>query len=86
MMEENKFQREVLDRLVRLETKIDMQDYKTISEKVEETHAKCLQNEQEIAHNSEEIEKLNAINKWIITSVIGAVVLAVINILVKNAW
>lgn len=32
-MEDNKFEREVLDRLIRLETKIDLQDYKGLSEK-----------------------------------------------------
>ena len=86
MMEENKFQREVLDRLVRLETKIDLQDYKGLNEKVEINETRLIKHEQEITRMDKEIDKLNSINKWIITSIIGAILVAIINILIKNAW
>jgi hypothetical protein len=66
-MNDNKFQREVLDRLMRLETKIDLQDYKGISEKVDIALNKANNNE-------ERINKLEDSNKWIARLVIGAII------------
>ena len=66
-MNDNKFQREVLDRLMRLETKIDLQDYKGISEKVDIALNKSKNNE-------ERIQKLEDSNKWITRLVIGAII------------
>lgn len=66
-MNDNKFQREVLDRLMRLETKIDLQDYKGLSEKVNITLNKANNNE-------ERINKLEDSNKWITRLVIGAII------------
>lgn len=66
-MNDNKFQREVLDRLMRLETKIDLQDYKGISEKVDSALNKARNNE-------ERINKLEDSNKWITRLVIGAII------------
>lgn len=85
-MEDNKFQREVLDRLVRLETKIDLQDYKGLNERVTNLETKGKEYEQKVQTNTNEINELKSINKWIITAVIGAIVAAIINILVKGAW
>ena len=70
-MEENKFQREVLDRLMRLETKIDLQDYKGLTEKVDNASNKSESNEQRI-------QKLEDSNKWLLRLVLGAVVLGVL--------
>lgn len=66
-MNDNKFQREVLDRLMRLETKIDLQDYKGLSEKVDIALNKANNNE-------ERINKLEDSNKWITRLVIGAII------------
>ena len=66
-MNDNKFQREVLDRLMRLETKIDLQDYKGLSEKVDTALNKANNNE-------ERINKLEDSNKWIARLVIGAII------------
>lgn len=66
-MNDNKFQREVLDRLMRLETKIDLQDYKGISEKVDIALNKA-------SNNEERINKLEDSNKWITRLVIGAII------------
>lgn len=66
-MNDNKFQREVLDRLMRLETKIDLQDYKGLSEKVDTALNKANSNE-------ERINKLEDSNKWIARLVIGAII------------
>lgn len=66
-MNDNKFQREVLDRLMRLETKIDLQDYKGLSEKVDTALNKANNNEKRI-------NKLEDSNKWIARLVIGAII------------
>ena len=66
-MNDNKFQREVLDRLMRLETKIDLQDYKGLSEKVDIALNKS-------SNNEERINKLEDNNKWITRLVIGAII------------
>lgn len=70
-MEQSKFEREVLDRLMRLETKIDLQDYKGIQEKVD--------NSLNLAKSNEErISKLEDNNKWIVRLVLGAVILGIL--------
>lgn len=65
------FEREVLDRLMRLETKIDMQDYKGLSEKVEVSHNLSKSNEKRI-------EKLEDSNKWLVRLVLGALILGIL--------
>ena len=47
-MDQSKFEREVLDRLMRLETKIDLQDYKGIQEKVDNSLNLAKTNEERI--------------------------------------
>ena len=66
-MNDNKFHREVLDRLMRLETKIDLQDYKSLSEKVDTALNKSKNNEDRII-------KLEDNSKWITRLVIGAII------------
>ena len=73
-MEKNSFEREVLDRLMRLETKIDLQDYKGISEKVDNTETKCLQNERDIMEIKDKI-------KWISRTTTAAIITALIGII-----
>lgn len=75
-MDTNKFEREVLDRLIRLETKIDLQDYKGLSEKVDSALSKSKNNE-------ERIKKLEDTNGWVIKTVIGAVILALLALIIK---
>lgn len=65
------FEREVLDRLMRLETKIDMQDYKGLSEKVEVSHNLSKSNEKRI-------EKLEDSNKWLVRLVLGSLILGIL--------
>lgn len=75
-MEQSKFEREVLDRLMRLETKIDMQDYKGIQEKVD--------NSLNIAKTNEErIAKLEDTQKWLFRLVIGTIIVALLELLYK---
>jgi len=75
-MDTNKFEREVLDRLIRLETKIDLQDYKGLSEKVDNSLSRSKNNE-------ERIKKLESANSWVIKTVIGAVILALLALIIK---
>ena len=75
-MDTNKFEREVLDRLIRLETKIDLQDYKGLSEKLDNTSNRA-------ENNEERIKKLEDSSKWLIRAVIGAVISAILALVLK---
>lgn len=75
-MDTNKFEREVLDRLIRLETKIDLQDYKGLSEKVDNALNKS-------ENNEERIKKLEDSNKWVVRAVIGAILGAILALVLK---
>lgn len=70
----NTFERDVLDRLTRLETKIDMQDYKGLSEKVEITHNKADQNEKDIIEINDKL-------KWLSRTITGAIIGGIISLL-----
>lgn len=70
----NNFERDVLDRLTRLETKIDMQDYKGLSEKVEITHNKSEQNEKDIIEINDKI-------KWLSRTITGTIISGIIGII-----
>lgn len=72
-MEKNSFEREVLDRLMRLETKIDLQDYKGISEKVDNAEAKCMQNERDINDIKDKL-------KWITRTTAAAIITALVGL------
>ena len=75
-MDTNKFEREVLDRLIRLETKIDLQDYKGLSEKVDIASNKA-------ENNEERIKKLEDSTKWVVRAVVGAVLGAILALILK---
>ena len=66
------FEKEVLERLARIETKLD--DYDNIKTKVEETRAKSFSNERRI----EDIEDKT---KWLERTVIGAIITGIIGII-----
>lgn len=75
-MEQSKFEREVLDRLMRLETKIDLQDYKGIQEKVDNSLNLSKSNE-------ERISKLEDSQKWLVRLILGAIILGILGLLYK---
>jgi hypothetical protein len=75
-MDTNKFEREVLDRLIRLETKIDLQDYKGLGEKVDIALNKA-------ENNEERVKKLEDSNKWVVRAVIGAILGAILALVLK---
>ena len=70
---ENNFEREVLDRLMRLETKIDLQDYKGISEKIDNAELKCNQNERDINDIKDKL-------KWITRTTTATIITALIGV------
>lgn len=69
---EQSFEREVLDRLTRIETKIE--DYNNIKEKTEEAYVKSRANEKDIAEINDKI-------KWITRLVAGAIITGVIGVI-----
>lgn len=66
-MEEKNFEREVLDRLIRLETKLDAQDYTL----VKSTAELALNNSEQ---NKKDIEELKQSNVWLIRTIIALVI------------
>lgn len=75
-MDTNKFELEVLQRLSRLEAKIDLQDYKGLSEKVNNAINMT-------KNNDERIKKLEDTNKWIVRAIVGAILGAVLALILK---
>lgn len=76
-----KFEREVLDRLIRLEAKIDLQDYKGLSEKVESQHDSLIEDEQIIKNHEDRIKSIEDNNRWLWRTVAGALLLGALAIL-----
>ena len=74
------FEREVLDRLMRLETKIDLQDYKGLSEKVDKQHDTQLQDEVTIEDHEKRISKIEETQSWMWKTIIGAFITGTIGI------
>lgn len=68
---EKTFEREVLDRLIVLETLIKEQDYKSIQKISEEANNRSIENEKRIS-------KLEDKNTWLIRLVFGAVILGIL--------
>lgn len=68
---ESGFQREVLERLTKIETKLD--DYKEIKEKNEIAYTKAMSNEKDIIDIQDKL-------KWISRAIVGAVIVAIIGI------
>ena len=76
-----KFEREVLDRLTRLESKIDLQDYKGLSKKVDEYHEKIIKDEEITKDHEKRLAKLENNNQWLWKTVAGALLLGAMAIL-----
>lgn len=74
------FEREVLDRLMRLETKIDLQDYKGLSEKVDKQHDTQLQDEVMIEDHEKRINKIEETQSWMWKTIIGAFITGAVGI------
>lgn len=73
-MENKSFEREVLDRLIVLETLIKSQDYTTVK-KISETA------DNRSVANEKRIEKIEANNTWLWRTVMGAILLGALAII-----
>lgn len=69
---EKDFEREVLERLTKIETKLD--DYTSIREKTEEAYSLSKENDKEIEEIKEKI-------KWITRTIAGAIISGIIGII-----
>lgn len=76
-MDNIEFQQKVLERLTAIETTLKLQDYKSVSEKSNEAYELAKQNERDIT-------KMQEKNKWYYTTVVGAVILYLINFLLNH--
>jgi CRISPR/Cas system CMR subunit Cmr6 (Cas7 group RAMP superfamily) len=72
-MESKDFEREVLERLAKIETKID--DYKDTRKQAEEAYNKSVNNEKEICDIQEKL-------KWISRTIIGTIITAVVGAII----
>lgn len=70
---EKDFEREVLERLTKIETKLD--DYGNMREKTEEAYSLSKQNEKDI-------EEINEKIKWLSRTIVGALITGVIGIVI----
>ena len=73
MEKEKDFEREVLERLTKIETKLD--DYKGIKTKAEDGYSLSKANEKDIAELKEKIQ-------WITRTLVGAIITGIITLLV----
>lgn len=71
-MENSKFEREVLERLTKIETKLD--DYANIREKTEEAYTLSKENEKDISDINDKI-------KWLSRTIAGAIIAGIIGII-----
>lgn len=69
---EKTFERDVLDRLTKIETKLD--DYNSIKTKVDESHVLS-------STNKKDIEELQDKIKWLSRTIAGAIITALIGVL-----
>lgn len=80
-MDNPNFQREVLDRLIVLETLIKQQDYKSLNQKVEMQHDDILKDEEKLKNHEDRLTKIEDNNKWLWRLVIGALLTGAMAIL-----
>ena len=80
-MNEAKFQREVLDRLIVLETLLKEQDFKGLNEKVDKMNDMFIKDDQTLKNHEVRITKIEDNNKWLWRLVIGALITGAMAIL-----
>lgn len=69
---EKGFEREVLDRLTKIETKLD--DYNTMKEKTDDAHNLSIQNERDIDEIKDKI-------KWLSRTIVGGIIAGIIGLI-----
>lgn len=73
---------DIRERLVRVETKIDNQN--GIREKLDIVEGKLIENEQRSKSNADRIEKLEANNIWLWRTIAGAIITAILAVLLRG--
>ena len=68
---EKDFEKEVIERLVVLETLIKQQDYSSVKEEAEKANNRSISNEKRI-------DQLEDNNKWLVRLVLGALILGIL--------
>lgn len=69
---EKGFEREVLDRLTKIETKLD--DYNTMKEKTDDAHNLSIKNERDIDEIKDKI-------KWLSRTIVGAIIAGIVGLI-----
>lgn len=69
---EKGFEREVLDRLTKIETKLD--DYNTMKEKTDDAHNLSIQNERDINEIKNKIQ-------WLSRTIVGGIIAGIIGLI-----
>ena len=69
---EKGFEREVLDRLTKIETKLD--DYNTMKEKTDDAHNLSIQNERDIDEIKDKL-------KWLSRTIVGAIIAGIVGLI-----
>ena len=73
---ERDFEREVIERLTKLETLITQQDYAAVQREAEDANNRS-------NNNSIRIEKLEDSLKWVIRLILGALILGILAVIYK---
>lgn len=73
------FEREILDRLIKIETKID--DYVEVKKQVSDVNLKLVQLVDTQGEHGKDIQELKDRNKWLSRAIVGAVITAFISII-----
>lgn len=73
---ERDFEREVIERLTKLETLITQQDYAAVQREAEDANNRS-------NNNSTRIDKLEDSLKWVIRLVLGALILGILAVIYK---
>ena len=77
-MNDTSFQREVLDRLIVLETLLKEQDFKGLNEKVEKMNDMFIKDDQTLKNHETRIAKLEDNNKWLVRLVASSIILGIL--------
>jgi hypothetical protein len=79
-MSENTFEREVLDRLTKIEVKLD--NYDKLKEQVYENQRNILRQDEKSEQQQKQISELQDRNKWLARAIAGACITAFVGLIV----
>lgn len=79
-MSENAFEREVLDRLTKIEVKLD--SYDKIKDQVYDNQRDSIKMNEKIEQQQQQIDELRETNKWLSRAIAGACITAIIGLVV----